>query len=398
MATSTHQHDVVIVGGRCAGAATARLLAARGHDVAVVDRGDLSTDPLSTHGLVRGGVVQLARWGLLDEVLATGAAPSRHVTFGLEGREVTRTIKECAGVDFLVAPRRTHLDRVLADDAVRAGATLRTGLGVRGVLRDLTGRARGITARDDAGNVETLTAQYVVAADGLRSTMAVLLGARIQQSFAADVATFYTYVDDVAWTGYEMHVAEGAYAGVFPTHDGQAAVWLCRPAPLSQDVITAGSHRTEALVAAIGRAAPALGERLRDGRVTAPVRGIVAPPNHVRDAHGPGWAMVGDAGYHRDPMTGHGITDAFRDAELLATALHRALVEPADEQPALATYERSRNAALRDIFRLTRSLSEFPAIPRFVDLQKELADALDREAQLLASLPVPDRTRVPLHV
>src|ERR1700750_1111572 len=103
MTTQLPQHDVVVVGARCAGAATARLLAATGHDVVLVDSGDLTADPLSTHGLVRGGVVQLARWGLLDDVLATGAPASRQVTFGLAGREVTRPIKHRAGVDLLVA-------------------------------------------------------------------------------------------------------------------------------------------------------------------------------------------------------------------------------------------------------------------------------------------------------
>ena len=103
MAHLTSRHDVVIVGGRCAGTATARLLAAQGHDVVVVERSDLAGDPLSTHGLARGGVVQLARWGLLDQVLASGAPPSREVTFGVEGRESTRPVKDRSGVDLLVA-------------------------------------------------------------------------------------------------------------------------------------------------------------------------------------------------------------------------------------------------------------------------------------------------------
>src|ERR1700750_700945 len=124
MTTHSSHHDVVVVGARGAGAATARLLAAGGHGVVMVDGGDLTADPLSTHGLVRGGVVQLARWGLLDDVLATGAPASRQVACGLAGREVTRPIKHRAGVDLLVAPRRTHLDRLLLDAALDAGATV----------------------------------------------------------------------------------------------------------------------------------------------------------------------------------------------------------------------------------------------------------------------------------
>ena len=154
------------------------------------------------------------------------------------------------------------------------------------------------------------------------------------------MTNFYTYVDQVPWRGYELHVGRRSYAGVFPTHDGQAAVWLCRPTAQSSDVLRAGAHRAEALVDAVAATAPALGQRLRSGRVVSRVRGIVDPPNHVRQAYGAGWALVGDAGYHRDPMTGHGITDAFRDAELLADALHVALLDPGCEEAALRRYQR----------------------------------------------------------
>ncbi len=393
----TAHHDVIVVGGRCAGAATARLLAARGHDIVVLDRGDLQADPLSTHGLARGGVVQLSRWGLLDEVLASGAPASHQVTFGAEGQETTRPVRDKAGVDLLVAPRRTHLDRILADSARAAGARFRTGLTIRDVLRDEHGRVNGVVARAEDGHEVRLAARYVVGADGLRSSMARLFDAPVQHSFETEVTTFYTYVDGVPWTGYELHLGDRALAGVFPTHDGQAAVWLCRPASLSQDLLRAGAHRAEALVAAIAEVAPALGERLRAGRIAAPARGVVAPPNHLRQAYGDGWALVGDAGYHRDPITGHGITDAFRDAELLATALHCALLDPRRERSALMAFQRTRDAAAAEVFRITEELCAFPPLPRFAELQAELSVALDREARLLASLPAPAGTRMPAY-
>ena len=108
-------YDVVVVGARCAGAATARLLAGMGHDVLMVDKTRLPSDTLSTHGLIRGGVVQLSRWGLLDRVLDSGAPSITQVLFDIEGEAKVRRIKQRAGVDMLVAPRRQVLDSLLAE-------------------------------------------------------------------------------------------------------------------------------------------------------------------------------------------------------------------------------------------------------------------------------------------
>lgn len=386
---SVSHHDVIVVGARCAGAATARLLAAQGHDVLVLDRADLPADTLSTHGIARGGVVQLSRWGLLDEVLASGAPAVRTVTFAVGGERRTRRLKASAGVDLLVAPRRYVLDSILADAAVRAGATLRTATTVTDVLRDDTGRVIGVTARTRDGQRQTHLAHQVVGADGLRSTMAARLGASEQRGFSPDVSLFYAYVDQARWGGFEFHVSPGAFAGAFPTHDDQACVWLSRPTSLLDAVRRGGARRDAAFVDALDHAAPFLAAGVRAGRIVQGVRGLVAPPSYVRDAFGPGWALVGDAGYHRDPITGHGITDAFRDAELLADALDHALRYPPEEREALTTFQASRDESLAETYRLTAELTTFPDPARFIELQVELSAALDREAQTLASRPAP---------
>ncbi|MGH8939718.1 MAG: NAD(P)/FAD-dependent oxidoreductase, partial [Actinomycetes bacterium] len=152
-------HDVVVVGARCAGAATALLLARAGHDVVMIDRSRPSIDTNSTHSLVRGGVVQLARWGLLDELVETGAPEIRAVSFHKDGEVTRRTVKDRAGVDFLLAPRRYVLDDLLASAAVASGATLVAGTTVTGVRRDAEGRVIGVTARDADGTPRHLTAR-----------------------------------------------------------------------------------------------------------------------------------------------------------------------------------------------------------------------------------------------
>jgi flavin-dependent dehydrogenase len=141
--------------------------------------------------------------------------------------------------------------------------------------------------------------------------------------------------------------------------------------------------------------APSLAERVRRARITSPVRGAVRLPNHVLEAAGPGWALVGDAGYHRDPITGHGITDAFRDAELLARQLDRALRGEVPEREALEAYADQRYQALAPIFDITCQLAAFPPADEFVTLQKQLSSLIDAEAAGLAGLPpVPDTVLV----
>jgi 2-polyprenyl-6-methoxyphenol hydroxylase-like FAD-dependent oxidoreductase len=389
-------HDVIVVGARAAGAATAMLLARAGNDVLLLDRGQLPSDTTSTHSLVRGGVVQLSRWGLLDEVLDSGAPPVRSVLFQQHGEgadaPLRLPVKDKAGVDMMLAPRRYVLDAILADAAVRAGATLLTGTTVTDVVRRADGRVSGVLAHEAGGPRRELTARLVIGADGVRSRTADLVGSPVLESHAPSGTCLYTYVGGVAWDGFEFHLGHQAFAGVFPTHHGEAAVWLIRPSSQLASVLTAGPGRSEALLAALQECAPELGERVRAGQVTSPVRGSVGLPNHVRRAAGPGWALVGDAGYHRDPITGHGLTDAFRDAELLAEAASRMLHNPAEEAVAMTAYERQRDDAIRDTFRITRELARFPAPRRFADLQRELSCALDLEARQLAARPVPNVT------
>jgi 2-polyprenyl-6-methoxyphenol hydroxylase-like FAD-dependent oxidoreductase len=385
--TSTRRthHDVVVVGARVAGAATAMLLARLGHDVLLLDRSHFPSDTLSTHGLARGAVVQLSRWGLLDDVLAGGAPAVRQVTFRLGEEETQRAIKDSAGVDLLVNPRRYVLDALLVEAARDAGVTVQTGVTARGVQRR-AGRVAGVVAADDRGNEIELGARLVVGADGVRSRTAHWFGADVVERRAPGGAVFYAYVGDLDDRGQEFHVGEGAMAGVFPTHDG-ACVWLCTSVAAAAAVTRAGSDRAAALVDAIGRTSPSLGERLRAASVVAPVRGAARLPNHRRKATGPGWALVGDAGYHRDPITGHGITDAFRDAELLARAADEALREPGRDQPVLARYDHERDALVRDTFDLTVALGAFPPAEEFVELQRRLSKAIDLEATALAAQP-----------
>jgi flavin-dependent dehydrogenase len=388
------RHDVVVVGARAAGAATALLLARLGHDVVLVDRAVFPSDTLSTHQLARAGVVQLERWGLLAAVLASGTPAIRDVHFTAGGETISRKIKNAAGVDLLVAPRRYVLDALLAEAAVRAGASLRAGVAVTGVRRDGDGRAVGVCGHDRTGAPVTLDARYVVGADGLASRVARSVGARFTERRGDHGAAEYAYYDGVPWQGIELYVGERALVGVFPTHDDAACVWVTSPSADARAARRTAVSRAAAFTARLEGHAPALAERLRTGRRVSPVTGMLRMPNHLRQAHGAGWALVGDAGYHRDAVTGHGLSDAYRDAELLAVALDQALTGERDEHTALGDYGDRRDRALREVFELTCALADYPPVPRFVELQKQLSPALDAEATELAARPVPGQRQL----
>jgi 2-polyprenyl-6-methoxyphenol hydroxylase-like FAD-dependent oxidoreductase len=390
-----HRHDVVVVGARAAGAATARLLGRLGHDVVLVERAIFPADTLSTHQIARPGVVQLKRWGLLQAVLDSGAPAVRQVSFTAMGETVTRGVRSKSGVDLLVAPRRYILDTILAEAAAHEGVHMRPGVNVTGVHFDGSGRAVGVYGRDRAGGLVDIHARYVVGADGLGSRVARAVDAQVIEDHGGQGATQYAYFTGVPWYGIELFVVDGALAGVFPTHNDEACIWVCTPSVAARQARRSASSSTEAFAAQLEHAAPALAARLRTAQRTSPVVRVLRAPNHVRVAHGPGWALVGDAGYHRDPVTGHGISDAYRDAELLAVALNDVLHDHTDETTGLAEYQRLREEAMRAVLDLTVALAGYPPVPQFVQLQKQLSHALDTEAAQLAARPVPG-VRVPV--
>ena len=253
-------------------------------------------------------------------------------------------MKPTAGVDLLVAPRRQVLDTILREAAVAAGATLYSPGTVRDLTRHPSGQATGLVVQDGSGR-RILAARIVVGADGLRSTVADRVNAPRRTWSVSPSGTFYTYVRGLQATGFEFHLAPRSLVGVFPTHFDEACLWICAPDDTLRPLLRAGSGKTAVLRHMIGAAAPQLAARLRSAETTAPVRGAVNLPNQIRQAAGPGWALVGDAAYHRDPITGHGISDAFRDAELLAAAIDAHLADGVPWSLAGPAYDAARTAA-----------------------------------------------------
>lgn len=303
-------YDVVVVGARPAGAATAMLLAREGLRVLVLERGRYGADALSTHGLMRAGVVQLSRWGLIDRVVDAGTPPARRVTFRYADAVVPVELEPA-----LYAPRRTVLDPILVDAARSAGAKVRYGTTVTGVLRDVRGTVTGVTVRDRAGSSFTIDASVVIGADGINSTVGDTVGARYVRVGRSVAAVTYGHFAGLETDGFESNWRALACSGALPTNDGLVCVFA------SSSRTGIGRGGVEALTRLVSASSPELGARLSAARPVGPVRTFNGRPGHVRRSWGPGWALVGDAGLYRDPLIAYGITAALRDAELLAQAV-----------------------------------------------------------------------------
>lgn len=376
MHLSNRSYDVVVVGARCAGAATAMLLARAGHRVLVLDRGRYGTDTLSTHALMRGAVVQLHRWGILPSVIAAGTPPVRQATFFYGGESLSLPISPRDGIDALYAPRRYVLDRLLADAAIEAGAEIVYGARLKRLERSESGRVTGVVFEDESGQEHQVASRMVVGADGLHSTVARLAGAETYRVGHHATATMYGHWTGLDVSGYQWYFTPGLSAGAIPTNAGEACVFVSVPGPGFTRF--AGQPPTSAFRDLLAHMAPDLAEQIGHAALSH-LQGFPGHTGFFRRAHGPGWALAGDAGYFKDPLTAHGITDALRDAELLAAA-----IDIGSEQ-ALADYQHQRDAASLDLFEATDAIASFDwNLTTVRALHETLAKAMSREVKLLS--------------
>ena len=383
--SAPEQVDVVVVGARCAGAATAMLLARQGHRVLVLDRARKGSDTLSTHALMRGGVVQLRRWGLLDRIVAVGTPAIRRTTFHYGDETTTVSLGEAGGVDALYAPRRTLLDVVLVDAAVAAGAEVRFGVNVTGLDRDPDGRVVGVAGRDRHNNPVRVRARLTIGADGIRSLVARETGAPNVRTGAGSGAVVYGHWAGLEVDGYDWYYRPGASTGLIPTNDGEVCVFA-----------GTSTHRFQREIGGDVRAGylRLLKEVLADDAGRLPVanapsrlRAFPGLPAYTRRPWGAGWALVGDAGHYLDPLTTHGMTDALRDAELLAHSAD-AVLAGEDETRALTTYHSRRDRITGPMFTAADQLAGYRwTVPGVRPLLLELSAAMSEEVRTLADLP-----------
>jgi flavin-dependent dehydrogenase len=383
-------YDVIVVGARCGGSPTAMLLARRGHRVLLLDRASFPSDVVSTHHVTTPGIARLARWGLLGQVVASGCPPIRRMAFESGGIVLTGTPPPVDGVADQYCVRRTVLDTILAGAAVEAGAELWEGFVVGEVAFD-GDRVLGVRGRSPRGADVLAVAPLVVGADGLHSLVAQEVEAPRFAERPPLTCSCYAYWRGVALPGAEIRNGDRRAVSAFPTNDDLACIAVRWPAAETQEF----RHDVEHNYLRTLQLAPELAEQVRDASRVGPFVVTADVPNFFRKPWGAGWALVGDAGYHKDPYLAQGISDAFRDAELLAGAIDDALSGNEGFDEGLAGYERRRNQAAAPGYDLNTRLATLePPSPEMTRVLHEVQNSQEETDRFLGVLsgavPVPD--------
>lgn len=308
---------MAIVGARCAGSPLATLLARRGLRVCLLDRCRFPSETLSTHVIQPCGVSVLDRLGVLDAVLDAGAAPLTRFSLAAAGARIEAAIDAGAFGSPSLSIRRIALDHLLVEAADSAGAEVRTGTRVSGLLWDGR-RVAGV----ETGQSQ-IHARLVIGADGRRSTVASLVGAAEYHVAPPSRMFAWAYYEGVAEA--EGHLRLGSLGGLTfvasPTDAGLYLAAVCPPLTTRGPFL---ADREAGFTAGIATW-PELAGRLAEGNRVGPIRVMTSWHGYFREAAGPGWALLGDAGNFKDPSPAQGIADALRQAEHLADSIEAGL-------------------------------------------------------------------------
>jgi flavin-dependent dehydrogenase len=353
-------YDVIVVGARCAGSPTAMLLARKGYKVLLVDRATFPSDIPHGHFIHREGPRRLAQWGLLDRIVSTNCPPVVMSTLDFGDSPLVAKDLVVDSVAMGYAPRRSILDKVLVDAAVEAGVEVREGFAVESFTAD-GDRLTGVRGRArDGGSLVTEHATVTVGADGRHSLLARVVQAPASYDLPAATCWYFSYWSGIDMPGLEIYVKNRSAIFAFPTHDQLTGIFIGWSAEALPEVRANIESEHMKVVEGI----PSLAERVRNARREERFAGATDLPNFVRKPYGPGWALVGDAGCHKDPFQALGMCDAFRDLDLLVNALDAGLSGRADLQEALGAYERQRNDATLQDFWQNLNAAQFKPLPQ----------------------------------
>lgn len=374
-------YDVIIVGARCAGSPTAMLLSQRGYRVLCVDKATFPSPTICSHLIQPPGVARLRKWGLLDRLRPFCFPPIRTGSIDFGPVQLVGSLCPSSKDWEAYSIHRGTLDWILLEAAVEAGAEFRPGFTVQELIVE-DGAVKGVRGRTREGGVFSEYARVTIGADGSHSAVARLLKAADYNVVEPLTCNYYSYWSGVPVSGAEWFARPGRFWTAAPASDGLTVISVLKTRAEFREFradIEAGFFETLDL-------APSFAERVRAGRREEPFAGTADTTNYFRHPYGPGWALIGDAGYCRDAITSQGITDAFRDADMIANAVDRGLSGKQPIQDALADFHRVRDAAVTPLYRFTCELARLtPPTPERMALFRALRANQSDTDQLLGT-------------
>jgi 2-polyprenyl-6-methoxyphenol hydroxylase-like FAD-dependent oxidoreductase len=354
------------------------LLARMGYRVLLLDKATFPSDTMSTHLVHPPGVAALERWGLLDRLVASGCPPVERYSFDFGPVTIAGSPQPVDGIARAYCPRRTVLDHLLADAAVEAGAELRDGFTVDQVLA-ADGTVTGILGHADGTRRITEHGRIVIGADGRHSVVARTVKPEQYNERPSQLAMYYAYWSGLPADGFDTTVRAEDRRGwaTAPTHDDLTVLPFGWPV----EEFRANRADVEGSFFATIDIAPEFAERVRAAKRESKFVGSAQLPGYFRKPYGPGWALVGDAGYHKNPITAMGINDAFRDAELLAGAVDDVFSGRRSFDEAMGAYQRARDAEVAAVYEFTDDFAQLrpppPGMQQLIGAMNGNQDAMD---------------------
>ncbi|MGH2458890.1 MAG: NAD(P)/FAD-dependent oxidoreductase [Chloroflexota bacterium] len=352
-------YDVVIVGGRVAGASLALLLGHRGHRVLLIDRDQFPSDTLSTHYMSPPAVALLQQIGLLEDVESTGL------------RRITRMrtyFEDCLfegpvgpADAYGLAPRRDRFDAIVAEHAVRRGGVEFHDRTRAERLIEEDGRVVGIVAHRAGDVPREIRARVVVGADGKHSQIAQWVQAPTYEAVVGLRPGYYGYFHDVEPLGepaVELFFQDEHMGFIFPMEPGVDCLAIeAQPRDFEEF-----RRAPAAVLVERFKRFPGMARRLAGATLEGSALGTRGVDNYFRKPYGPGWVLTGDAAYCKDPSTGLGMGDAISQALLLEGTL-AAVLAGAEWESSLAEFQRARDEAMLPFYRATLAYTRAPDVP-----------------------------------
>jgi flavin-dependent dehydrogenase len=389
---SPGSYDAIVVGARCAGSPTAMLLARKGHRVLLLDKATFPSDTMSTHMVHPPGVAALADWGLLERLETTGCPPVENYSFDFGPVTISGSPQPIDGFARGYCPRRTILDQILVEAAVEAGAELREGFTVDEIVA-ADGTVTGIRGHAKGGESVTERAGVVIGADGKHSLVAKTVQPEPYEERPSHLAMYYAYWSDLPMDGFNTVIRAEHRRGwaAIPTHDDLTVLPFGWPV----EEFKANRGDIEGNFLATMDFAPEFAERVRGAKRESKFIGSAELPGYFRKPFGPGWALLGDAGYHKNPITAMGINDAFRDAELVADAIDGAISGRRSYEEGMSDYQKTRDSVAMPVYEFTDEFAQLqpppPELQQLIGAMAGNQEAMDAFVSVQAStLPAPE--------